>query len=107
LYQPIDKSNLFAFYMHYLGCIVLKQGRKDAITNLPARDHVDDLCDDYETWCEYIPYVWLCKLPRTQNKWPRSGEEQRGVESYTPYSKMAAILEFFCLPSNYTLLPRS
>ena len=43
LYQPIDKSNLFAFYVHYLGSVVLKQGRKDAIADLPARDHVDDL----------------------------------------------------------------
>ena len=42
LYQPIDKSNLLAFYMHYLGCIVLKQGRKDGITNFSARDHADD-----------------------------------------------------------------
>ena len=43
LYQPIDKSNLFAFYVHYLGCVVLKQGRKNGIADLPARDHVDDL----------------------------------------------------------------
>ena len=47
LYQPIDKSNLLAFDVHYLGCIVLKQGRKDAITNLPARDHFDDCVHKY------------------------------------------------------------
>jgi len=76
LYQPIDKSNLLAFYMHYLGCIVLKQGRKDGITNFSARDHVDDTVVTGEPaapccgcCCKYILYVWLSELSRTQNKY--------------------------------------
>lgn len=40
LYQSIDESNLLAFYVHYFGCIVLKESCQYDIANLPARDHL-------------------------------------------------------------------
>ena len=72
-------------------------------------DHHEDTC------------AKICHIYRFRFKFICTGVKKREVESfpgsgkgtvstflafYAPYSKMAAIIVFFCFPSNYPLLPR-
>ena len=64
LYQPIDKSNFLAFYVHDLGCIVLKEGRKNGIANVAATDHFGIK----ELIARYILHVWIPNYPVIQKE---------------------------------------
>lgn len=63
--------------MYYLGCIVLKQGRKGGITNLPARDHIDlhILGSGEEAPVStYFMYGYVY-YPTPETKWQRAGKQ--------------------------------
>lgn len=80
LYQPIDKSNLLAFYVYYLGCIVLKQGRKDGITNLPGRDHIDlRILGSGEFLRVHTLCMAMSVIPHPETKWQRPENSEPGV----------------------------